>query len=98
MVGSAVEYCHPLPMLAGHVLQTNSISFAAVLMAAAAGALSLVEIAAPRPYKRLKSPPRRACVRYRSRPDAAAADHPLQFVSLGVILLGLGLVAWRWTD
>lgn len=87
-----------LPVLAGHVLQTNSISFAALLIAAAAAALSLVEITASRPYKRLK--------RSTASGPASATEHDqmqqlqtiLQFVSLGVILLGLGLLAWRWTD
>jgi hypothetical protein len=87
-----------LPVLAGYVLQTNSISLAAVLIATAAGALSLVEIKASRPYKRLK--------RSTAVGPAASAEQAqiqqlqaiLQFVSLGVILLGLGLVAWRWTS
>jgi hypothetical protein len=85
-----------LPVLAGYVLQTNSVSLAALLVAAAAGALSLVEIKASRPYKRLKG-------LTASRP-ASDTEHVLmqqlqailQFISLGVILLGLGLVAWRW--
>lgn len=87
-----------LPVLAGHVLQTNSISIAALLVAAAAAALSLVEITASRPYKRLK--------RSAASGPASAADGDqiqqlqaiLQSVSLGVILLGLGLLAWRWTN
>ncbi len=87
-----------LPVLAGHVLQTNSVSFAAVLVAAAAGALSLVEITASRPYKRLKratpsGPPAAA-----ERDQIQQLQTILQFVSLGTILLGLGLFAWRWTE
>jgi hypothetical protein len=56
------------------------------------GLLSLVEIKASRPYKEMK---RRAL-------DAEAAalvqrlEVILKSVSLGVILLGLGLLVWRW--
>lgn len=84
-----------LPVLAGHVLQTNSISLATLLVAAAAGALSLVEIKASRPYKRLRQ-------RAASEPSAGAQlqaqqlEGILRSVSLGVILLGLGLAASRW--
>ena len=40
-----------LPVLAGYVLQTNSLSLAPLLVAVAAALLSLVEIKASRPYK-----------------------------------------------
>lgn len=86
-----------LPVLAGHILQTNSISFAALLVAAAAGALSLVEITASRPYKRLKRSTASGPASATERVQMQQLQTILQFVSLGVILLGLGLVAWRWT-
>ena len=85
-----------LPVLAGYVLQTNSLSFAALLVAAAAGALSLVEIKASRPYKRLKGLTASRPVSDTEHVQMQQLEAILQFVSLGVILLGLGLVAWRW--
>ena len=85
-----------LPVLAGHVLQTNGISLAALLAAAAAGALSLVEIKASRPYKRLKGSAASGPASTTERLLMQQLQAILQFVSLGVILLGLGLVAWRW--
>jgi hypothetical protein len=81
-----------LPVLAGYVLQTNAISFAVVLAAASMAALSLVEIKASRPYKMLK----------RSALDGADAalvvqlEAVLKAVSLGVIVLAVALMAWRW--
>jgi hypothetical protein len=86
-----------LPVLAGHVLQTNSISFAALLVAAAAGALSFVEITASRPYKRLKRSTASGPASATERVQMQQLQTILQFVSFGVILLGLGLGAWRWT-
>jgi hypothetical protein len=81
-----------LPVLAGYVMQTNRISLAALVVAASMGLLSLVEIKASRPYKEL----RRAGA-------GAGAEHArtleaiLKCVSGGVILLGIGMTAWRWT-
>lgn len=80
-----------LPVLAGYVLQTNQISFAALVVAGAMGLLSLVEIKASRPYKALK--------RAGSGADQAQAqglEAILKAVSLAVILLAVGLMAWRW--
>lgn len=85
-----------LPVLAGYVLQTNSISFAALLVAAAAGALSLVEITASRPYKGLKRSIGSGPAGAPERVQMQQLQTILQCVSVGVILLGLGLVAWRW--
>ena len=80
-----------LPVLAGYVMQTNGVSLAALVVAASMGLLSLVEIKASRPYKELK------------RTGAAAgAEHAhtleaiLRCVSGGVLLLGIGMTAWRW--
>ena len=83
-----------LPVLAGYILQTNRLSFAVLLMAGAMGVLSLVEIKASRPYKQLK---RRLAVEGRS----ISSEHIqrwediLKSVSLGVILMGAGMVVWR---
>jgi hypothetical protein len=78
-----------LPVLAGYVLQTNAISLPALLVAAAMGLLSLVEIKASRPYKELKRS---------SAANAGQAQYLeaiLKAISLGVILLAVGLLAWR---
>lgn len=85
-----------LPVLAGYVLQTNSLSLPAVLVATAMGFLSLVEIKASRPYKTLK----RAVSESSSAMDRATMQQfeaILKAVSVGVILLGVGVTAWRWT-
>lgn len=78
-----------LPVLAGYVLQTNALSAAALLVAAATGLLSLVEIKASRPYKALKQSP---------APDAAhmaCLETILKSLSAGVVFLGAGMLAWR---
>lgn len=77
-----------LPVLAGYVLQTNQISAAVLVVAASMGLLSLVEIKASRPYKVMK------------RAGAGAEqlqglEAILKCVSLGIMLLGAGLVVWR---
>jgi len=77
-----------LPVLAGYVLQTNAISLAALLMALAMAMLSLVEIKASRPYKELR---RAAVVDARS----ATLEAILKSVSLGVLALAAGMLAWR---
>jgi hypothetical protein len=43
-----------LPVLAGHILQTNRLSLTALVVAIATGFFSLVEIKASRPYKALR--------------------------------------------
>ncbi len=82
-----------LPVLAGAILQTNRVSLAALLLAGAAALLSLVEIKASRPYKALKRRP--TPLDEAERQTAAAYEAILKGVSLGVILLALGLVAAR---
>lgn len=79
-----------LPVLAGYVIQTNSVSLAALVVAAGAGCLSLVEIKASRPYKDMK----RSGVD-RNTPQVRTLEAILKSVSTGVILLGIGLVLWR---
>lgn len=82
-----------LPVLAGYVMQTNGISLPALMLAVAMGLFSLVEIKASRPYKELK----------RRRPDPGGEEQALlqryesllKCISLGVILLGGGLLLWR---
>lgn len=82
-----------LPVLAGYVLQTNRIGPGALLVAAAMGFLSLVEIKASRPYKALR--------RRDSAPDidglavSERLEGMLRWLSAGVVTLAAGLIAWR---
>ena len=82
-----------LPVLAGYVLQTNSLSVAAVIVAAAMGLLSLVEIKASRPYKEL----RRAVPGIATPPETLTGtlETILKGLTGGVILLAIGLLVWR---
>lgn len=83
-----------LPVLAGYIMQTNRISAAALLVSAAMGLLSLVEIKASRPYKELKRASEQtpeAGWRYIVHFEAI-----LKSLSLGIILLAVGMASWRW--
>ncbi len=83
-----------LPVLAGYILQTNQVSFAVLLVAASMGLLSLVEIKASRPYKKLKR--QVAANGITSEWDQIQSfESILKSVSLGVILLGIGVMTWR---
>jgi hypothetical protein len=80
-----------LPVLAGYVLQTNTLSAAALFAAVATGLLSLVEIRISRPYKDLKR-------RGADPALAARLESALKALSGGVIALGAALAAFRlWT-
>lgn len=88
-----------LPVLAGYVMQTNRISPASVIVAVSMGLLSRVEISASRPYKELK----RGLAHsdgtvHRRSPEEEMAQYEkiLKSISLGVILLGLGLLVFRF--
>lgn len=89
-----------LPVLAGCVMQTNTLSLAALIVAGATAALSVVEITASRPYKALK---RRGttCRAPTGENDTETLivcyERILKHVSLGVIALGLGLALFRFT-
>ena len=82
-----------LPVLAGYVLQTNAVSAAALLVAAAMALLSVVEIKASRPYKELKRAGSGG--QEAERTQIARLEAILKSVSLGVILLGAGLLVGR---
>lgn len=77
-----------LPVLAGYVLQANAVSPGALAVAAAMGALSLVEIRASRPYKALKRAGQAGA-------ELERLESILKSLSAGVIALGAGLAAWR---
>ncbi len=83
-----------LPVLAGYVLQTNRLSVGSLLVAASMGLLSLVEIKASRPYKTMK---RELGSTGESKPGEPmrSLESILKSVSLGVMLLAVGLAAWR---
>jgi hypothetical protein len=84
-----------LPVLAGYILQTNSVSAGVLIVAASTGLLSLVEIKASRPYKELK---RTASAKagIDAREISETLENVLKFLSFGVIVLGVGLLVWRW--
>jgi hypothetical protein len=81
-----------LPVLAGYIMQTNRLSASALVIGLAMALLSGVEIKASRPYKALKRAvpqtegERLLMVRY---------EAILKAISLGVILLALGMFIRR---
>jgi len=82
-----------LPVLAGYVMQTNRISVPALILSGAMALFSMVEIKASRPYKALKP-------HFDGLPEGEKAlmiryESILKSISLGVILLGTGLLIWR---
>ncbi len=85
-----------LPVLAGYILQTNSVSVAVLVVAASMGLLSLVEIKASRPYKELKRTANGLAGLDR-RQITLRLENGLKSLSFGVILLGVGLLVWRGT-
>ncbi|HXX57254.1 MAG TPA: UbiA family prenyltransferase [Thermodesulfovibrionales bacterium] len=82
-----------MPVLAGYIMQTNSISGPAIILSFSMALFSAVEIKASRPYKELK----------RQVPNLSNDELSLMLrfetllkcISLGVILLGGGLLIWR---
>lgn len=83
-----------LPVLAGYILQTNRVSIAAILVAAAMGLFSLIEIKISRPYKALK----RGMAADGNAALLARFELILKSISFGVIALGAGLLSARWTS
>ena len=82
-----------LPVLAGYIMQTNKISVAALALGASMALFSIVEIKASRPYKELKQ--RFSLLEEAEKSLMARYEAILKSVSLGVILLGAGLLIWR---
>lgn len=85
-----------LPVLAGFIIQTNRISPAAVVVAGAMGLLSYVEITVSRPYKELRRA-EAGSLDEAQRMEMVRAETVLKSLSLGVILLGVGMLLWRLT-
>lgn len=79
-----------LPVCAGYVMQTNRISVGALAVAVSMGLFSRVEIKASRPYKILKR--REAHLNEEERGIMERYEAILKSISIGVILLGTGLL------
>ena len=82
-----------LPLTAGYMIQTNRISLEVSCLGLAMALFSLIEIKASRPYKALKG-------RLNDLDDdekhlMERYEVILKSISLGVILLGVGLLIWR---
>ncbi len=77
-----------LPLLAGYIIQTNSISILALAIAGLTGLTSYAEIRMSRPYKRLKQ---------RNSNDALTSrlEIGLKILSVGTILFALSILAFR---
>ena len=88
-----------LPVLAGYVMQTNRLSFPPIIIAASMALLSFVEIKASRPYKALvrAQSVNRDGLTAEELEQLTRLESVLKSLSMGVILLGLGLLVWRLT-
>jgi hypothetical protein len=82
-----------LPVLAGYVIQTNGISIPALVVALSLGLFATIEIKASRPYKELKR--RGAPLAGDEQVLLKRYETVLKCVSLGVLLLGVGLLLAR---
>ncbi len=85
-----------LPVLAGYIMQTNTISVGALALAVSMAFFSLIEIKASRPYKDLKQ--RVNALQPEERSLMMRYEAILKSVSFGVMLLGVGLIMWRLID
>ncbi len=77
-----------LPVLAGYILQTNSLTIYAGIISCAMGLISLAEINASRPYKALKKSGE-------ASPHQCRYEMILKSLSLSVMLLAVGMILWR---
>jgi hypothetical protein len=82
-----------LPVLAGYMIQTNSVSLDALVLSLSMAFFSVVEIKASRPYKDLKK--RSHLLRDEETLVMGRYEAILKSISLGVILLAVGLLIWR---
>jgi hypothetical protein len=82
-----------LPVLAGYIMQTNSVSLAAVILSVSMGLFSYLEIKVSRPYKDLKK--RMTGLGSSELVLLTRYETILKCISFGVILLGIGLLLWR---
>ncbi len=79
-----------LPVLGGYIIQTNQLSLSVIVIAAAMGLFSFVEINASRPYKEIKRSGEANFL-----PFQVKYEKILKGISLGVILLALSMVFRR---
>ena len=82
-----------LPVLAGAVLQTNRVSPQALMLALSMAFFSMVEIKASRPYKALKR--RTGPLGDGEKRELERYEAILKSISLGTIVLAVGLLLWR---
>jgi hypothetical protein len=82
-----------LPVLAGYIMQTNKMSIEALILAISMALFSSVEIKASRPYKDLRQ--RSNGLKEEEKSLMVRYEAILKSISLGVILLGAGLLIWR---
>jgi hypothetical protein len=82
-----------LPLLAGYMIQTNGVNPEAFCLGLSMALFSLIEIKASRPYKALKS--RSIDLEDHERHLKERYEVILKSISLGIILLGIGLLIWR---
>jgi hypothetical protein len=77
-----------LPLLAGYIIQTNSMNILALAAAGVTGLISYAEIRMSRPYKHLKQKNSSDALTYR-------LEIGLKVISVGTILLALCILAFR---
>jgi len=82
-----------LPVLSGYIIQANRISLAALALAVSMAFFSLIEIKASRPYRALKR--RSDVLQEHEKELLLRLEVILKSVSIGVVLLGAGLMIWR---
>lgn len=82
-----------LPVVSGYVMQTNRISFVSLVVALAMALFSTIEIKTSRPYKEIKR--KGKAVEKDETALMMRFEAILKSISLGVMLLGLGLLIWR---
>jgi hypothetical protein len=82
-----------LPVLAGRMIQTDTVSFEVLILATSMALFSRVEIKASRHYKKLA--PEKSTLCGNEKIAVEKYEAILKSISLGVILLGAGLLLWR---
>ena len=82
-----------LPVVAGYIIQTDTISAPALVLAASMALFSMVEIKASRPYKDLKR--QRQSLKEAEQLLVQRYEAILKSISLAVILLGIGMLIGR---
>lgn len=85
-----------LPVMAGFIMQTNSVSLLAFAVAAATGFVSYAEIKTSRPYKELKRGNyEQALSKDQVLMKVNHYERILKSLSIGTVLVALALLVWR---